>query len=98
MIQLVVQFYPEFDVTYTENAFRSPSTKVIDQLNGILGTFADAKVEPLFSGNMGDVPAHMRYYYVISLADADRARSLEHLLQQQTFVEGAYIKPPAELP
>ena len=98
MVQLIVHFRSEYEVTYTENAFHSPSTEVIDQLNNILLAFPDVGIEPLYGGNMTDLPANMRYYYSLSLAQADRARALANLLQRQAFVDAAYVKPPDELP
>ena len=97
-MQLIVQFRPELDVTYSNGVFRSSSAEAIELINNILQSFPDAQVEPLFTGNRGGVPAHMRGYYAVNLADADRAQTLQHQLQHQTSVEAAYIKPPAELP
>ena len=98
MTELIIQFRPEFDVTYQGGAFRSRSARAIQPINDILRSYPDAKVEPVFGGEMKDVPAHMRNYYVINLEDENRARALERLLQQQASLEAAYIKPPAELP
>jgi len=97
-MQLIVQFRPELDVTYSNGVFRSSSAEAIEPINNILRSFPDAQVEPLFTGDRGGVPAHMRGYYAVNLADADRAQALQHQLQHQTSVEAAYIKPPAELP
>jgi len=98
VVQLIVQFRPELDVTYSEGVFRSSSVEAIEPINKTFRNFPDALVEPLFSGNESSIPAHMRYYFTIHLSDADKAKALEELLQQQTSVEAAYIKPPAELP
>ncbi len=98
MTQLIVQFRPELDVTYSNGAFRGSAAEAIELINNILRSFPDAQVEPLFTGDRGGVPAHMRGYYAVNLADADRAQALQHQLQHQTSVEAAYIKPPAELP
>lgn len=98
MMQLIVRFRSELDVTYSNGAFRSSSAEAIEPINNILRSFPDAQVEPLFTGDRGGVPVHMRGYYTVNLADADRAQALQHQLQHQTSVEAAYIKPPAELP
>ena len=98
MTQLIIQFRSELDVTYGGGVFRSPSAKAIQPINDILRSYADAQVEPVFGGETKDVPPHMRNYYQINLEDENRARALERLLQQQTSLEAAYIKPPAELP
>jgi len=97
-MQLIVQFRPELDVTYSNGVFCSSSAEAIERINNILRSFPDAQIEPLFTGNRGGVPAHMRGYYAVNLADADRAQALQHQLQRQTSGEAAYIKPPAELP
>ncbi len=98
MMQLIVKFRPELDVTYSNSVFRSSSAEAVEPINSILRRFPDAQVEPLFAGNRGGVPAHMRGYYAVNLANADRAQALRHQLQHQATVEAAYIKPPAELP
>lgn len=97
-MQLIVRFRTELDVTYSHGSFRSSSAEAIEPINNILRSFPDARVEPLFTGDRGDVPAHMRGYYAINLADADRAQAFQHQLQHHAAVEAAYIKPPAELP
>ena len=97
-MQLIVQFRPELDVTYSNGVFRSSSAEAIESINNILRSFPDAQVEPLFTGDRGGVPADMRGYYAVNLAGVDRAQALQHQLQHQTSVEAAYIKPPAELP
>ena len=97
MIQLIVRFHPELDVTYSSGVFQS-SSEAIQPINNIFKGFPDAQVEPLFTGDGDDIPAHMQGYYAINLADPDRAQNLQHQLQHQTSVEAAYIKPPAELP
>lgn len=98
MMQLIVRFRSELDVTYSNGAFRSSSAEAIEPINNILRSFPDAQVEPLFTGDRGGVPVHMQGYYTVNLADADRAQALQYQLQHQTSVEAAYIKPPAELP
>jgi hypothetical protein len=96
--QIVIQFRPELGVTYRDGAFRSSSAEVIQPINDILWRLPDASVEPVFGGAAGDMPSHMRYYFMISLEDEDRARSLERILQQQPSLMAAYVKPGAELP
>ena len=98
MTQLIIRFRPELDVIYSNGVFRSSLAEAIEPINDILRSFPDAQVEPLFTDEPGGVPAHMRGYYAVNLVDADRAQALQHQLQHQTFVEAAYIKPPAELP
>ncbi len=97
-MQLIVRFRPELDVTCSNGVFRSSSAEAIEPINNILRSFPDAQVEPLFTGDRSGVPAPMRGYYAVNLADADRARALQHQLQHQISVEAAYIKPAAELP
>ena len=98
MIQLIVQFRSELDVTYSNGLFRSSSAETIETINNIFRSFPDVQIEPLFTGNRGGVPSHMRGYYAVSLADVDRAQALQQQLLNHTSVEAAYIKPPAELP
>lgn len=88
MIQLIIQFRHEFNVTHSGETFQSPSTKTIEPVNEILRGFPDAQVEQLLGGT----------YYTIYLDDPERAQDLERRLQSQTAVEAAYIKPPAEPP
>ena len=97
MIQLIVRFHPELDVTYSSGVFQS-SSEATQPINNILKGFPDAQVEPLFTGEGDEIPSHMQGYYAINLADPDRAQNLQRQLQRQTSVEAAYIKPPAELP
>ncbi len=97
-MQLIVRFRPEFDVSYSHGVFQSSSAEAIEPINNIFESFPDAQVEPLFTGDRGAVPTHMRGYYAVNVADEDRTRALQYQLQHQTSVEAAYIKPPAELP
>ena len=98
MTQLIVQFRQEFNVTYSGETFQSPSTKIIEPVNEILGGFPDAQVKQLLSETMGGAEERMRSYYMIYLDDPARAQDLERRLQSQPAVEAAYIKPLAEPP
>ena len=98
MIQLIIQFRHEFNVTYSGETFQSPSTKIIEPVNEILRGFPDAQVEQLLGGTVSGAGDRMRSYYTIYLDDPERAQDLERRLQSQTAVEAAYIKPPAEPP
>lgn len=42
-MQLIVQFRPELDVTYSNGVFRSSSAEAIEPINNILRSFPDAK-------------------------------------------------------
>jgi len=97
-MQLIVQFRPDLDITYTDGLFRSSSPEAVEPVNNLLGSFPDVQIEPVFTGDRSNVPAHMRGYYTLNVADADRARDLQEQLQRQTSVEAAYIKPADELP
>ena len=98
VMQLIVQFRPELDVTCSDGLFRGSSPEAVEPVNSILRSFPDAQIEPVFTGDRSSVPAHMQGYYTLNLADANRARALQERLQRQASVEAAYIKPANELP
>jgi len=98
VIQLIVRFRREFNVTYSGETFRSTSMKIIEPVNKILAEFPDVRIKQSPSGNVSGAGDRMRSYYAIYLDDLRRAQDLEHKLQSQLAVEAAYIKPPAEPP
>ena len=98
MIQLVVRFRREFNVTYSGGTFQSSSTKIIEPVNKILAEFPGAQVKQSPSGNVSGVGNRTGSYYNIYVDDLRRAQDLEHKLQSQPALEVAYIKPPAEPP
>ena len=97
VIQLIVRFRPELNVIYSKGVFHS-SSAAIQPINDLLKSYPDAQIEALFTGDQDEIPTHMRGYYAVNLADADRAQALQHQLQSQTCIDAAYVKPPAEIP
>jgi hypothetical protein len=97
VVQLIIQFRPEFNVIYNKGVFHSSST-FIQPINDLLKSYPDAQVEALFTGDQDSIPARMRGYYAINLADSAQAKTLQGQLQNQAPIEAAYIKPPAEMP
>ena len=97
MIQLIIRFRPELDVTYSNGVFHSTSA-TIQPINDLFKNFPDAQVETVFTGNRDKIPAQMQGYFTVNLVDSDRAQTLQKQLQSQTSIDAAYIKPPAELP
>ena len=97
IVQLIIRFRPELDVTYSNGVFHS-SSAVIKPINDLLKSYPDAQVETLFTGDRDKIPDHMRGYYAINLAGSDKAQILQNQLQRQTSIDAAYIKPIAEPP